>query len=66
MNIGPLQRETPQQTNLIDTPTSSYIYLPPNINIMVWNRIRDAVSGTPTLEGPSKLPEYFPVEPRGK
>lgn len=32
---------------------------------MVWNRIRDAISGTPTLEGPSKLPPYFPVEPSG-
>ena len=32
---------------------------------MVWNRIRDALSGPPTLEGPSVLPSYFPVEPRG-
>lgn len=32
---------------------------------MVWNRIRDAISGIPTLEGPSKLPPYFPVEPSG-
>lgn len=32
---------------------------------MVWNRIRDALSGPPTLEGPSKLPSYFPVEPAG-
>lgn len=32
---------------------------------MVWNRIRDAISGTPTLDGPSKLPPYFPVEPAG-
>lgn len=32
---------------------------------MVWNRIRDAISGPPTLEGPSKLPPYFPVEPAG-
>ncbi|KAL9190933.1 hypothetical protein ACHAXT_000639 [Thalassiosira profunda] len=32
---------------------------------MVWGRIRDALSGTPTLDGPSKLPDYFPVEPRG-
>jgi hypothetical protein len=32
---------------------------------MVWNRIRDALSGPPTLEGPSKLPPYFPVEPSG-
>ncbi|KAL7533005.1 hypothetical protein ACHAXR_004989 [Thalassiosira sp. AJA248-18] len=32
---------------------------------MVWNRIRDAISGTPTLDGPSKLPPYFPVEPYG-
>jgi len=32
---------------------------------MVWNRIRDAISGPPTLEGPSVLPPYFPVEPQG-
>jgi len=32
---------------------------------MVWNRIRDAISGTPTLDGPSVLPPYFPVEPSG-
>ena len=32
---------------------------------MVWNRIRDAFSGPPTLDGPSKVPDYFPVEPRG-
>ncbi|KAL3756574.1 hypothetical protein ACHAWU_001777 [Discostella pseudostelligera] len=32
---------------------------------MVWNRIRDALSGTPTLDGPSVLPPYFPVEPKG-
>ena len=32
---------------------------------MVFNRIRDALSGTPTLEGESKLPDYFPVEPSG-
>eukprot|EP00584_Thalassiosira_punctigera_P010602 CAMPEP_0172534802 /NCGR_PEP_ID=MMETSP1067-20121228/7049_1 /TAXON_ID=265564 ORGANISM="Thalassiosira punctigera, Strain Tpunct2005C2" /NCGR_SAMPLE_ID=MMETSP1067 /ASSEMBLY_ACC=CAM_ASM_000444 /LENGTH=162 /DNA_ID=CAMNT_0013319643 /DNA_START=45 /DNA_END=533 /DNA_ORIENTATION=+ len=32
---------------------------------MVWNRIRDAISGTPTLDGPSVLPPYFPVEPKG-
>lgn len=32
---------------------------------MVWNRIRDALSGPPTLEGESVLPPYFPVEPRG-
>jgi len=32
---------------------------------MVWNRIRDAISGPPTLEGPSQLPTYFPVEPAG-
>ncbi|KAL7455496.1 hypothetical protein ACHAWC_007046, partial [Mediolabrus comicus] len=32
---------------------------------MVWNRIRDALSGPPTLEGPSVLPSYFPVEPAG-
>ena len=32
---------------------------------MVWNRIRDALSGPPTLEGPSQLPPYFPVEPAG-
>ena len=28
---------------------------------MVWGRI----VRTPTLDGPSKLPDYFPVEPRG-
>ena len=32
---------------------------------MVWGRIVDAVSRTPTLDGPSKLPDYFPVEPAG-
>lgn len=32
---------------------------------MVWGRIRDAIAGAPTLEGPSKVPDYFPVEPRG-
>ena len=32
---------------------------------MVWGRIVDAISRTPTLDGPSKLPDYFPVEPRG-
>lgn len=33
---------------------------------MVWGRIRDAVSGTPKLpDGPTKLPDYFPVEPKG-
>mmetsp|Transcript_10701 Transcript_10701/g.16275 ORF Transcript_10701/g.16275 Transcript_10701/m.16275 type:complete len:165 (-) Transcript_10701:832-1326(-) len=32
---------------------------------MVWNRIRDAISGPPTLDGPSVLPSYFPVEPQG-
>ena len=32
---------------------------------MVWGRIRDALSGTPTLDGPSVLPPYFPVEPEG-
>ena len=32
---------------------------------MVWNRIRDGLSGPPTLEGPSKLPPYFPVQPHG-
>ena len=32
---------------------------------MVWNRIRDALAGPPTLDGPSVLPPYFPVEPRG-
>ena len=29
------------------------------------NTLRDALSGTPKLEGESKLPNYFPVEPRG-
>lgn len=33
---------------------------------MVWNRIVDAVSGEPKLPpGPTRLPEYFPVEPKG-
>mmetsp|Transcript_7772 Transcript_7772/g.11150 ORF Transcript_7772/g.11150 Transcript_7772/m.11150 type:complete len:157 (-) Transcript_7772:218-688(-) len=32
---------------------------------MVWGRIRDALSGTPKLDGEAKLPDYFPVEPRG-
>lgn len=32
---------------------------------MVWGRIVDTVSRAPTLDGPSKLPDYFPVEPRG-
>ena len=32
---------------------------------MVWNRIRDALTGPPDLEGETKLPPYFPVEPRG-
>uniref|UniRef100_A0A6V2JYU7 Uncharacterized protein n=1 Tax=Ditylum brightwellii TaxID=49249 RepID=A0A6V2JYU7_9STRA len=32
---------------------------------MVWGRIRDAIQGVPKLEGPSVLPEYFPVEPKG-
>ena len=29
------------------------------------NTIRDALSGTPKLEGESRLPNYFPVEPKG-
>ena len=29
------------------------------------NTIRDALSGAPKLEGESKLPNYFPVEPKG-
>mmetsp|Transcript_1722 Transcript_1722/g.2475 ORF Transcript_1722/g.2475 Transcript_1722/m.2475 type:complete len:154 (+) Transcript_1722:141-602(+) len=32
---------------------------------MVFGRISDAIRGKPKLEGPSKLPEYFPVEPQG-
>ena len=32
---------------------------------MVFGRIRDAISGKPTLDGPSVLPDYFPVEPKG-
>ena len=32
---------------------------------MVFGRIRDAIGGKPTLVGPSVLPDYFPVEPRG-
>eukprot|EP00565_Helicotheca_tamesis_P009186 CAMPEP_0185729938 /NCGR_PEP_ID=MMETSP1171-20130828/7767_1 /TAXON_ID=374046 /ORGANISM="Helicotheca tamensis, Strain CCMP826" /LENGTH=161 /DNA_ID=CAMNT_0028398887 /DNA_START=62 /DNA_END=547 /DNA_ORIENTATION=- len=32
---------------------------------MVLGRIRDAIQGVPKLEGPSRLPDYFPVEPKG-
>jgi hypothetical protein len=33
---------------------------------MVWNSIKDALAGEPTLpEGPTRLPDYFPVEPKG-
>jgi hypothetical protein len=33
---------------------------------MVWGRIVDLVGGEPKLPpGPTRLPEYFPVEPRG-
>ena len=32
---------------------------------MVFGRIRDALAGKPKLEGPSQLPEYFPVQPKG-
>jgi len=32
---------------------------------MVFGRIRDVIQGKPKLDGPSVLPNYFPVEPRG-
>mmetsp|Transcript_19718 Transcript_19718/g.24869 ORF Transcript_19718/g.24869 Transcript_19718/m.24869 type:complete len:148 (+) Transcript_19718:198-641(+) len=32
---------------------------------MVFGKIRDAIQGKPKLDGPSVLPDYFPVEPRG-
>jgi len=32
---------------------------------MVLGRIQDAILGKPTLEGPSRVPNYFPVQPRG-
>mmetsp|Transcript_17750 Transcript_17750/g.21204 ORF Transcript_17750/g.21204 Transcript_17750/m.21204 type:complete len:148 (+) Transcript_17750:136-579(+) len=32
---------------------------------MVFGRIRDAIQGKPTLEGPSRLPDFFPVQPTG-
>ena len=32
---------------------------------MVFGKIRDAFAGKPKLDGPSVLPDYFPVEPRG-
>mmetsp|Transcript_12023 Transcript_12023/g.18446 ORF Transcript_12023/g.18446 Transcript_12023/m.18446 type:complete len:140 (-) Transcript_12023:195-614(-) len=33
---------------------------------MVWYRIVDAISGEPQLPpGPTRLPDYFPVEPKG-
>jgi hypothetical protein len=33
---------------------------------MVWNRIVDLFAGAPKLpDGPTRLPEYFPVEPKG-
>lgn len=32
---------------------------------MVFGRIRDAIQGKPILEGPSRLPEFFPVQPIG-
>jgi hypothetical protein len=32
---------------------------------MVLGRIRDALAGTPTLTGPTILPDYFPVTPVG-
>jgi hypothetical protein len=35
-------------------------------NKMVWGRIVDLFGGEPKLPpGPTRLPEYFPVEPRG-
>lgn len=32
---------------------------------MVLGKIRDIIQGKPTLDGPSRLPEYFPVQPIG-
>lgn len=32
---------------------------------MVLGRIRDAMQGKPKLDGPSVLPDYFPVQPKG-
>ena len=32
---------------------------------MVFGRIRDVIQGKPKLNGPSILPDYFPVQPRG-
>uniref|UniRef100_A0A7S2RKK8 Uncharacterized protein n=1 Tax=Eucampia antarctica TaxID=49252 RepID=A0A7S2RKK8_9STRA len=32
---------------------------------MAFGRIRDAFAGKPKLDGPSRLPEYFPVQPKG-
>mmetsp|Transcript_16793 Transcript_16793/g.37247 ORF Transcript_16793/g.37247 Transcript_16793/m.37247 type:complete len:170 (+) Transcript_16793:121-630(+) len=33
--------------------------------VLGYNTIKDALSGPPTIDGPSQLPDYFPVEPRG-
>jgi hypothetical protein len=52
---GPQKILHHQQLSSLHHPTVS----------MVWNRIRDALAGPPTLDGPSVLPPYFPVEPRG-
>jgi len=32
---------------------------------MVLHKIKDIITGKPKLEGPSILPDYFPVQPRG-
>lgn len=32
---------------------------------MAFGRIRDIVAGKPKLEGEARLPEYFPVQPKG-
>eukprot|EP00553_Chaetoceros_curvisetus_P001711 CAMPEP_0204614302 /NCGR_PEP_ID=MMETSP0717-20131115/2052_1 /ASSEMBLY_ACC=CAM_ASM_000666 /TAXON_ID=230516 /ORGANISM="Chaetoceros curvisetus" /LENGTH=143 /DNA_ID=CAMNT_0051626931 /DNA_START=56 /DNA_END=487 /DNA_ORIENTATION=- len=32
---------------------------------MVLGRIRDAIQGKPKLEGTARLPDYFPVQPKG-
>ena len=32
---------------------------------MVFGRVRDVFLGKPTLEGTARLPDYFPLEPRG-
>lgn len=32
---------------------------------MVFGKIRDVIQGKPKMHGPSVLPDYFPVQPRG-